>query len=147
DADFRRPTFNELIIYQFHVGRFYATDAAGNDRRPGRVAKFLDVLGRVPYLAELGVTAIEPMPVVEFPSDTTLGYNGVDYFSPEMAYTVPPDELAPYLDLVNQLLAEKGKGRPSVTPAQLSSQANQLKALIDICHAWGIAVLLDVVYN
>src|SRR5262249_40064656 len=31
DADFRPPAFNDLIIYQFHVGRFYATDAAGND--------------------------------------------------------------------------------------------------------------------
>jgi 1,4-alpha-glucan branching enzyme len=147
DGDFHPPAFSDLIIYQFHVGRFFATDAAGNDRRPGRVAKFLDVLDRVEYLAELGVTAIEPMPIVEFPHDTSLGYNGVDYFSPEMAYSVPLDELAPYVDTVNRLLTAKGKGGVPVTGADLWSQAHQLKALIDVCHVCGIAVILDVVYN
>ena len=147
DTDFRPPAFSELIIYQFHVGRFYAADAAGNDRRPGRVAKFLDVLDRVEYLAELGVSAIEPMPIDEFPHDTSLGYNGVDYFSPEMAYCVPVDELAPYAATVNRLLAAKEKGHPPVTASHLASQTAQLKALIDVCHVYGIAVLMDVVYN
>ena len=80
DRDFRPPAFNDLIIYQFHVGRFYAADADGRDRRPGRVAKFLDLLDRIEYWADLGITAIEPLPIQEFPHDTSLGYNGVDYF-------------------------------------------------------------------
>jgi 1,4-alpha-glucan branching enzyme len=47
-----------LIVYQFHVGRFYARDDEGHDRRPYRVAKFLDALDRVEYLADLGITAL-----------------------------------------------------------------------------------------
>jgi 1,4-alpha-glucan branching enzyme len=58
DANFRPPAFNDLIVYQFHVGRFYARDDEGHDRRPYRVAKFLDALDRVEYLADLGVTAL-----------------------------------------------------------------------------------------
>jgi 1,4-alpha-glucan branching enzyme len=145
DQDFRPPAFHDLVIYQLHVGTFYAADAAGNDRRPHRVATFLDVLDRIEYLVELGVNAIEPLPVVEFPQDVSLGYNGVDYFSPEMAYTVPPGEVGPYLARVNALLA--ARGRPPLTAGHLSTHVGQLKVLIDLCHVWGLAVLLDVVYN
>jgi 1,4-alpha-glucan branching enzyme len=147
DGGFRAPAFNDLVIYQFHVGRFYAVDDAGNDRRPGRVAKFLDILDRVEYLAELGVNAIESLPIQEFPHDASLGYNGVDYYSPEIAYSVPIGELAPYVNKVNSLLAAKSNVVPAVTMAQLSSQVGQLKALIDVCHAYGLAVFFDVVYN
>ena len=35
DAGFRPPAFNDLVVYQFHVGRFFARDDAGRDRRPG----------------------------------------------------------------------------------------------------------------
>jgi 1,4-alpha-glucan branching enzyme len=144
---FRPPAFNDLVIYQFHVGTFYAADAAGHDRRPEGGARFLDVLDRVAYLAELGVNAIEPLPVVEFPHDVSLGYNGVDFFAPEMAYAVRPGDLGLYVAKVNQLLAARGRGGPVVTAEQLASQPNQLKAMIDVCHAYGLAVLFDVVYN
>lgn len=66
DAGFRPPPFHELILYQFHIGVFYAVDAAGRDIRPNRVSKFLDVLGWLEYLVELGVNAIQPLPVVEW---------------------------------------------------------------------------------
>jgi 1,4-alpha-glucan branching enzyme len=85
DQGFRPPAFNDLVVYQFHVGRFYAAGDDGSERRPGRAATFLDVLDRVAYLADLGVNAVEPLPVVEFPHDVSLGYNGVDYFAPELA--------------------------------------------------------------
>jgi hypothetical protein len=49
DAGFHPPAHEELIMYQFHIGVFYAVDANGGDRRNGRVAKFLDVLERVEY--------------------------------------------------------------------------------------------------
>ena len=132
-------------MYQFHVGVFYARDNQGRDQRPGRPAKFLDVLDRVEYLADLGVNALQPLPVVEFPGEWSLGYNGTDLYSPERDYSVPPTELLPYLDKVNALLAKKGC--PDLTLSQLTSQVNQLKALIDICHINGLAVIIDVVYN
>src|SRR3954470_15746855 len=66
DEDFRPPAFNDLILYQLHIGVFYAASGDGQDIRHGRVSKFLDVLGRLEYLVELGVNAIQPLPVVEW---------------------------------------------------------------------------------
>lgn len=146
DQGFRMPAFNDLVIYQFHVGTFYGTDAAGRDDRRSRMCTFLDVLDRVGYLADLGVNAVEPLPIVEFPTSTSEGYNGLDLFSPEMEYTIPPGPgLARYVDRVNRLLA--ARGHSPLPPGTLDSQVNQLKALVDVFHVHGIAVLLDVVYN
>ena len=91
------------------------------------------------------MTALQPLPLVEFQGEWSLGYNGSDLFSPEMDYCVDPTEIAPYLQRANALLAKKGQ--PPLTARHLSSQINQLKALIDICHVYGIAVIPDVVYN
>jgi 1,4-alpha-glucan branching enzyme len=145
DAEFRSPPFHDLIIYQFHIGTFYAVDAIGRDRRPGRVAKFLDVLARVEYLSELGVTAVQPLPIVEFPTQFSLGYNGVDYFAPEFDYGVPPAELGPYVARANALLAARGCA--PISAADIPGAADQLRLLVDILHVSGIAVIFDVVYN
>jgi 1,4-alpha-glucan branching enzyme len=146
DAGFAMPAFNDLVIYQLHIGTFYGTDAQGSDNRRGRVCTFLDVLDRLPYLVDLGINALEPLPVVEFPTETSEGYNGTDYYSPEMEYTVATGPaLDRYFDRVNQLLQQRGQ--PGLPPGALDAQVNQLKALIDVCHVYGIAVLLDVVYN
>jgi len=144
DAGFRRPALRDLIIYQFHIGVFYAV-RDGRDIRRGRVSKFLDVLDRLEYLAALGVNAIQPLPVVEWQSIHSRGYNNTDLYSPEMDYAVPPEELDAYVNRVNQLLA--AKEQPPARREYLNSQVDQLKALIDLCHLYGIAVLLDVVYN
>lgn len=145
DAGYRPPAFADLVVYQFHVGVFFARDARGRDRRPGRVAKFLDAVDRIEYLADLGVTALQPLPLVEFQGEWSLGYNGTDLFSPEMDYCVAPADLPPYLDKVNALL--HAKGCAPLTADQLSGQVNQLKAFVDLCHLYGLAVLPDVVYN
>jgi len=145
DQGCRPPPFPDLIIYQFHVGTFFAVDSRGADRRAPGGAKFLDVLDRLPYLVALGINAIQPLPIVEFATEHSLGYNGTDYFSPEMDYAVDPTELDPYLATANRLLTERGC-RP-LARWDLTSHGNQLKALIDICHVHGLAVILDVVYN
>lgn len=145
DHGFRPPAFNDLIVYQFHVGVFYARDDHGKDIRHNRVSKFLDALDRIEYLADLGVNALQPLPLVEFQGEWSLGYNGSDLFSPEMDYCIDPADLAPYLGKVNGLLARKGCA--PLTMAQLSGQVSQLKAFVDICHLYGLAVIVDVVYN
>ena len=145
DQDYRPPAFNDLIIYQFHIGVFFAQDDQGRDIRPGRVSKYLDVVDRIKYLADLGVNAIMPLPFVEFQGENSLGYNGTDLFSPEMDYAVDIAGLPPYLRKVNQLRAEKNC--PPLTLGQLTGQINQLKTLIDLCHLYGLAVIADVVYN
>jgi 1,4-alpha-glucan branching enzyme len=145
DQDFVPPTVSDLVVYQFHIGVFFAVDEAGHDVQSGRVSKLLDALARVEYLADLGVTAVQPLPFVEFRTPFSLGYNGTDLFSPEMDYCVASQDLAPYLALVNRLL--RARGHPPLEAAQLTGQVNQLKAFVDLCHVHGIAVLADVVYN
>jgi 1,4-alpha-glucan branching enzyme len=145
DSGFRPAPFHELVIYQLHVGAFFGVDAQGHDKRES-VAKFLDVITRIPYLRDLGVRAVQLLPIQEFPYDNSLGYNNTDFFSPEMAYQVEDSaELNRYLGEVNVLLAEQGM--PPVTPEQLAPGPNQLKALIDLLHLNGIAVIFDLVYN
>lgn len=145
DAGFRPPGFSDLIIYQFHIGVFYAKDATGKDIRRGRVCKILDVLDRIEYFADLGVNAIMPLPFDEYQTDNSLGYNGSDRFSPEMDYSVKEADLGPYLAQVNRLLA--AKGIPAIAQAEITGQINQFKVFIDLCHLYGIAVIADVVYN
>jgi 1,4-alpha-glucan branching enzyme len=139
DWSWRTPEFRDLVVYQLHVGTWYGPN------REERVAKLLDVLDRIEYLADLGINAIEPLPIVEYSTARSMGYNGSDLFSPEMDYQVGDNELDRYLDLVNRLLTQKGKS--PIARQVLAIGINQLKALVDICHHYGIAVVLDVVYN
>lgn len=139
DTGYTRPRFNDVVIYQLHVGTFYTP------RLPAKGGTFLDVAAKLPYLAELGITAIQLLPIQEFQTEFSQGYNGTDYFSPEMDYAVADDVLPDYLPAINRLLADRGLA--SYAPASLRGEMNQLKALIDLCHIHGIAVLLDVVYN
>lgn len=145
DAGYRTPAFSELIVYQFHIGVFYARDASGRDIRPHRVCKILDVVDRIEYFADLGINAVMPLPFQEFQGENSLGYNGTDLFSPEMDYAVRAADLPPYLERVNRLLT--AKGFPPLTAAQITGQVNQFKAFIDLCHLYGVAVITDVVYN
>jgi 1,4-alpha-glucan branching enzyme len=145
DGGYQRPDFSDLVIYQLHVGTFYATDKDGADSRKTRGGTFLDVLFRLDHLLDLGVNAIQPLPIIEFGSDVSMGYNGADLFSPEMRYAVTGADLDRYLTRVNDLL--RAKGLPELTRPHLEGQVNQLKALVDVCHVYGVAVLLDVVYN
>ncbi len=139
DWSWRPPDFRDLVIYQFHIGTWYGPS------RERRVAKFLDVLDRLEYLSDLGVNAIEPLPIVEYSTPRSMGYNGSDLFSPEMDYEVEDHELDRYVDLVNRLLTQKGKS--PLDRSVLAVGINQLKAMVDICHHYGIAVIFDVVYN
>ena len=145
DQGHRTPEFSDLIVYQFHFGTYYATDASGQDTRTTVGGTFLDALFHFQHWLDLGINAVEPLPIVEFESQTSMGYNGADLFSPEMRYAVPAAELGRYVDQVNLLLA--AKGLPPIQESDLLSQCNQLRAFVDVCHAYGIAVLLDVVYN
>lgn len=136
DERYRAPAFHDLIVYQLHVGTFYGP------QREKRVAKFLDVLERLDYLIALGVTTVSLLPVVEQSPAESEGYDGGDLFSPEPAFIVPPEELAPYLPRVNSLLARCNQ--PPLLRADLLPAINQLKVLIDLCHLHGLSVIVDV---
>lgn len=139
DYDYRTPMFHNLIIYQLHIGAFWSPEGG---RQAG---KFLDVIDRLPYLSDLGVTALQLLPIVEFQTQFSLGYNGTDYFSPENDYECSADEIAQRLPAINALLATKGK--PPLTAEALDGASNQLRCLVDLAHLHGLAVIFDVVYN
>jgi 1,4-alpha-glucan branching enzyme len=73
------PPANELVVYQLHPGTF-AAGIGGHD------SVFLKCLKRLPYLKELGVNAIQLLPVNEFNGDHSWGYNPSDTFAVERAY-------------------------------------------------------------
>jgi 1,4-alpha-glucan branching enzyme len=127
------------VIYQLHVGTFFTPNL------PGKGGTFLDVARKIPHLSGLGISAIQLLPIQEFQTQFSQGYNGTDYFSPEMDFAVEDADLPPYVAHVNALLDAKGLARYAVE--DLRGEMNQLKALIDLCHIHGLAVLLDVVYN
>ncbi|MGB3193100.1 MAG: alpha-amylase family glycosyl hydrolase [Limnoraphis sp.] len=79
DDDFSPPSWNELVIYEMHVGTF--VDKPGN--QPGT---FNTAIRGLTYLKELGINAIEIMPCAEFAADYSWGYNPSDVFAVETAY-------------------------------------------------------------
>jgi len=144
-AGWQPPAFRDLVIYQLHIGVFWAVDGQGRDRRRD-YGRFLDVAERIPYLADLGVNAVQFLPVQEWEGGFGLGYNGLDYFSPEMIYQVEDAaELDRRLPILNALLAAR-RAAP-LTRDELAPGPNQLKCLVDLCHLHGIAVIFDLVYN
>jgi len=146
DGTWRTPDFRDLIIYQLHVGTWWAEDSSGADVRATRGGRLLDVARRLGYLRDLGVNAIQLLPIQEYETKFSEGYNGVDYFSPEGRYLVGEgDGLAWYLERINASLTSLGA--TPLTIDQLRPGVNQLKCLIDLAHLNGIGVIFDLVYN
>jgi len=82
DGSFSMATWNELVIYEMHVGTF-------NDTPGGRPGGFDDCIEKLDYLADLGVTAVEVMPICEFPGDYSWGYNPAQPYAVESVYGGP----------------------------------------------------------
>jgi 1,4-alpha-glucan branching enzyme len=139
DAAFVTPDFSNMIVYQLHVGTYAPSSS-------GAASTFLDVIGKIDYLAALGVNVLQPLPIDELETDPSMGYNGADYFSPDFPYVVSGQAaLAGYLATINRLLAAKGFS--PLTLQDITPGPAQLKAMVDLCHLYGIAVAFDVVYN
>ncbi len=77
DAGFRGHALADLVFYELHVGAFT------------QAGSFEAVIGHLESLADLGVTAIEIMPVAEFPGSRNWGYDGVHLFAPQSTYGGP----------------------------------------------------------
>ena len=139
DAAFVTPDFTNMIVYQLHIGTYAVT-------KPGTASTFLDVIGKIPYLATLGINVLQPLPVDETETDPSMGYNGADLFSPDFPYVVTDSgTLRQHLATINGLL--QAKNQPPINVNDIASGPAQLKALVDLCHVHGIAVAFDVVYN
>ena len=79
DAAWQRPRFRDLVLYELHIGTF----------TPG--GTFLSAIEKLPYLRDLGINAIEIMPVADFPGNRNWGYDGVSLFAPARCYGHPDD--------------------------------------------------------
>ncbi|AFZ56740.1 malto-oligosyltrehalose trehalohydrolase [Anabaena cylindrica FACHB-243] len=110
DDNWTGVPLESMIFYELHVGTFTPEGT------------FTAIIPRLAELRELGINAIELMPIAQFPGDTHIeptlayrnwGYDGVYPFAVQNSYGTPAD----------------------------------LKELVNACHQYGIAVVLDVVYN
>lgn len=79
DAQWRGRPWHEAVVYEMHVGTFTPEGT------------FRAALQRLDYLVELGITAVELMPIAEFPGRRNWGYDGVLLFAPESSYGRPED--------------------------------------------------------
>src|SRR5579863_9157148 len=79
DNAWRGRRWEEAVIYELHVGSF---SSAGT---------FSAVRERLDYLADLGITAVELMPIADFPGRRNWGYDGVLLYAPDSCYGRPED--------------------------------------------------------
>jgi 1,4-alpha-glucan branching enzyme len=77
--NFQMPGWNELLIYELHIGTF-------NRDASGAQGTFEDAKGRLQYIADLGFNAIQIMPSFDFDSETSMGYNPALPFAMANAY-------------------------------------------------------------
>jgi 1,4-alpha-glucan branching enzyme len=68
------PALNDLFIYELHIGTFYTNSVS---------SKFVAATNKLDYLKSLGVNAVEVMPIAEFPTDASWGYNPAQPFAVE----------------------------------------------------------------
>ena len=125
DRHIRRP-LSESVIYEMQV-RGLTKSRSSNATAPG---SYLGVIEKIPYLQSLGVTAVELMPVHEFPirnihgaksaRPNYWGYDPMAFFAPHRGYA------------------------HDITPG---AQVNEFKTMVKALHAAGIEVILDVVFN
>ena len=80
--DFQLPPWNELVLYELHVGTFTTND-------DGEAGTLRSCIERLDYLKDLGINAIEMMPLAEFAGDYSWGYNTAYPFAVESAYGGP----------------------------------------------------------
>ena len=79
DQSWRGRPWHETVLYELHVGAFTAEGT------------FRAVIGRLDHLVRLGVTALEIMPVADFPGRRNWGYDGVLPYAPDSTYGRPED--------------------------------------------------------
>ena len=125
DRHLRRP-LSETIIYELHVRGFTRSSTSGVEH-PGT---YQGVVEKIPYLKSLGVTAVELMPVYEFPTEES---NGIKPPRPNYWGYDPMAFFAPH--------------RGYMDGHEPGGQVRQFKEMVRELHAAGIEVILDVVFN
>jgi len=124
DTPLANPS-SRTVVYEMHVRGFTRHPSSGvEENRRGTYAGLIE---KIPYLRDLGITAVELLPVFQFdPQDCPVGlvnywgYAPVSFFAPHQAYSSEQDPLGPI---------------------------NEFRDMVKALHRAGIEVILDVVYN
>ncbi len=124
DKPLRRPPVR-TIVYETHVRGFTRHPNSGIDEKTR--GTYLGLTKKIPYLQELGVTAVELLPVFQFDAQDCppgvvnyWGYQPVSFFSPHQAYSSRQDPIGP---------------------------VDEFRDMVKALHRAGIEVILDVVFN
>jgi isoamylase len=127
DRPLNRPA-EDTVIYEMHVRGFTRSPAAGVSH-PGT---FAGIIEKIPYLKDLGVTAVELLPVFDYDEKALLreeggrqltnywGYSTIGFFAPQSSYCVNP---------------------------QTGNHLHEFRDMVKALHRAGIEVILDVVFN
>jgi isoamylase len=124
DAPLQRPV-SQTIIYEMHVRGFTRHPNSGiSEKTRGTYAGLIE---KIPYLLELGITAVELLPVFQFDAQGALpgrvnywGYAPVSFFAPHQGYSSRQDPLGP---------------------------VDEFRDMVKALHRSGLEVILDVVFN
>src|SRR5438876_1486553 len=124
DAPLQRPS-SQTIVYEMHVRGFTRHPSSGLS--PKTRGTFAGLIEKIPYLRELGITAVELLPVFQFDAQDAppgrvnyWGYSPVSFFAPHQAYSSRQDPLGP---------------------------VDEFRDMVKALHRAGIEVILDVVFN
>ena len=129
DHPLKHP-LNETVIYEMHVRGFTKSPTSGC-LHPGA---FLGIIEKIPYLKDLGITAVELLPVFDFDEKEEMGinpstgrplyhywgYNPIGFFAPQCFYCISPEH---------------------------GAHLNEFRDMVKALHKAGIEVILDVVFN
>jgi isoamylase len=125
DCPLRRP-FAQTVIYELHVGGF--TRHPNSGVVPARRGTYAGLVEKIPYLVDLGITAVELLPVFQFDAQdappgltTHWGYAPMSFFAPHAGYAMRPSEPLAVLD--------------------------EFRDMVKALHRAGLEVILDVVFN
>jgi glycogen operon protein len=124
DRPLQRP-FVQSVIYEMHVRGFTRHPSSGVARE--KAGTYVGLIEKIPYLVDLGITAVELMPVFQFDATDApaghvnyWGYSPVSFFAPHRAYSSRQDLLGPI---------------------------DEFRDMVKALHRAGIEVILDVVFN
>lgn len=124
DKPLNRP-FSQTIIYEMHVAGFTRHPSSGVSA--ANRGTYLGVIDKIPYLKQLGITAVELLPVFQFDALDTpsrlsnyWGYDPISFFAPHLAYSTSDDPL---------------------------TCLDEFRTMVKELHRADIEVILDVVYN
>ena len=124
DRPLQRP-YTKSVIYEMHVAGFTRNPNSGV--AASKRGTYAGLIEKIPYLQELGVTAVELLPVQQFdeqdvppPLKNYWGYNPIVFFAPHRGYSFDQSPLGPI---------------------------NEFKDMVKALHTAGIEVILDVVFN